>query len=140
MKQKSLEPSQIKLLQECLLRQQEEIHTNGKVLRMECSTSEDDLKDEVDLALSDIEQSMKTRLGNRESLYGKKIGEALVRIEEGVYGHCTQCGAEIGFRRLEARPTAELCIECKENAERAETLNAEGRKHKSLGQAVSFRS
>ena len=39
--------------------------------------------------------------------------QALARIKQGDYGYCEVCGAEIGIRRLEARPTATLCIDCK---------------------------
>jgi DnaK suppressor protein len=43
----------------------------------------------------------------------KKINETLLRIESGDYGYCDKCGVEIGIKRLEARPTATLCIDCK---------------------------
>jgi len=73
-------------------------------------------------------------------LYFKKIEEALLRIKEGTYGRCQECHGYIGAKRLEARPTAELCIECKESAERLENLSAEGRKPKSLGRAINFKA
>ena len=47
----------------------------------------------------------------------KKINDTLSRIEEDDYGFCDSCGVEIGIRRLEARPTATLCIDCKTLAE-----------------------
>ena len=47
----------------------------------------------------------------------KKIEAALTKINEQRYGYCDSCGIEIGIRRLEARPTATLCIECKTLAE-----------------------
>jgi DnaK suppressor protein len=139
MKQQALELNQIKSLEKLLQEQRDEILSNGKTLIVDFSTSEDDLSDEVDLALSDIEQGMKMRLGTREALYFKKVEEALLRIQENEYGQCLDCNAQIGYRRLLARPTAELCIDCKETAERNETLNAEGRKHKSVGQTISFK-
>jgi DnaK suppressor protein len=43
----------------------------------------------------------------------KKIDETLGRIDSGDYGFCDKCGVEIGIKRLEARPTATLCIDCK---------------------------
>ncbi|RTZ58597.1 MAG: RNA polymerase-binding protein DksA, partial [Gammaproteobacteria bacterium] len=43
----------------------------------------------------------------------KKINEALELIEQDEYGYCESCGVEIGVQRLEARPTATLCIDCK---------------------------
>lgn len=139
LKQQALNNEQILELKSILETQRSEILADGKTLRVDFNTSEDELKDEVDLALNDIEQGMQMRLGNRESLYFKKIEEALLRIKEGSYGQCLDCGAQIGFRRLVVRPTAELCIECKESAEKNETLNAEGRKHKSLGDLATFK-
>ena len=43
----------------------------------------------------------------------KRQDKTLIRIEEDDYGFCDQCGIDIGVRRLEARPTAELCVDCK---------------------------
>ncbi len=130
----------IQQLQVMLEQQRKEILSNGKTLRVDYNVDKDELLDEVDTASHDIEQGMKMRLGNRESLYFKKIEEALLRIKDGTYGNCVECGAQIGAKRLEVRPTAELCIECKETAENAETKNAEGRRHKSLGELVNFKA
>lgn len=96
----------------------------------------DDLFDETDQAISDLAQGMKMRLGNREALYLKKIEAAFQRIQDGTYGECVSCGGDIGERRLEARPTADLCIDCKEESERSENLSAEGRKPKSVGASL----
>lgn len=104
-----------------------------KVARADFHVSQEDLMDEADLASSDIDQSMRMRLGNREALYLKKVDQALDRIKDAVYGECVSCGEEIGMKRLEARPTAELCILCKEEEEKKENLSAMGRKPKSLG-------
>jgi DnaK suppressor protein len=127
-------------LQRMLEQQRREILANGKTVRVDFSVNHEELFDEVDTAANDIEQGMKMRLSNRESLYFKKVEEALLRIKEGTYGLCLACGKHIGQKRLEARPTAELCIDCKESAERAESLNAEGRRHKSLGEMVNFKA
>ncbi len=127
-------------LQVMLEHQRQEILANGKTLRVDYNVDHDELLDEVDTASKDIDQGMKMRLGNRESLYFRKIEEALLRIREGSYGLCVECGGQIGSKRLEARPTAELCIDCKEAAETAESKNAEGRRHKSLGELVNFKA
>lgn len=132
--------NEINSLERILIKQRQDILGNGKTIIMDFAANKDDLMDEVDLALNDIELGMKMRLGNRESLYFRKIEEALLRIKDGTYGLCTDCGSHIGQKRLEVRPTAELCIDCKETAERAENLNAEGRKHKSLGDLVDFKA
>ena len=127
-------------LQNVLTEQRQQILQNGKTLRIDFTTAEDELRDEVDLAMSDVNQGMSMRLGNRESLYFKKIEDALFRIQEGTYGECVSCGGEIGQKRLEVRPTAELCIECKEAEEKKERLSADGRKSKSLGAALDLKA
>ena len=53
----------------------------------------------------------------------KKINEAMDCIDEDDFGYCEECGIEIGVRRLEARPTATLCIDCKTLAEIKEKQN-----------------
>jgi len=137
---KTLTQNSIQALQVMLEHQRKEILSNGKTIRVDFTVDKDELLDEVDTASHDIEQGMKMRLGNRESLYFKKIEEALLRIKDGTYGQCLDCGQYIGAKRLEVRPTAELCIDCKESAENNETKNAEGRRHKSLGELVNFKA
>jgi DnaK suppressor protein len=61
--------------------------------------------------------SLELRTRDRERKLIKKIEEAISDIEEGEYGYCESCGVEIGIKRLEARPTATLCIDCKTLAE-----------------------
>jgi DnaK suppressor protein len=112
---------------------------NDRVVREDFSVCEDDRYDEVDQATTDIEQAMRMRLRNRESLYLKKVDEALERIEDGTFGECEECGEDIELRRLEARPTATLCVSCKEEQERKEILTASGRESKSLGETFSRR-
>lgn len=107
---------------------------NDRILRDDFEVNIDDRPDEVDQATSDTEQSMRMRLRNREMLYLKKIEEALERIEQGTFGECDTCGEDIEPRRLEARPTATLCVGCKEDEERKEIGSANGRKHKSMGE------
>lgn len=92
--------------------------------------------DEADIASQEVETGMSVRMGNREALYLKKIEKALGRLNEGDFGECQSCGGEIAERRLEARPTAELCIICKEEMEQNENSSVTGRKHKSVGLAV----
>lgn len=110
---------------------------NDRILRDDFNVNSDDRYDEVDQATTDVEQSMRIRLRNRERLYLLKIEEALRRIEEGTFGECETCGEDIERRRLQARPTATLCVSCKEDEERKEILTASGRKPKSLGEAFS---
>ena len=69
--------------------------------------------DPNDRATQESEFSLELRARDRERKLIKKIEEALKEIESGSYGYCESCGIEIGIRRLEARPTATLCIDCK---------------------------
>jgi DnaK suppressor protein len=69
--------------------------------------------DPNDRASQESEFSLELRTRDRERRLIKKIDEALKEIESGDYGYCESCGIEIGIRRLEARPTATLCIDCK---------------------------
>lgn len=95
--------------------------------------SKDDLLDDTDLCSTEMEQSMRMRLRNRETLYLKKIDEALARIKDGNFGECDSCSEDIELRRLEARPTATLCVSCKEEDERREMIHIDGHKTKSMG-------
>lgn len=69
--------------------------------------------DPNDRATQESEFSLELRTRDRERKLIKKIDESLKNIENGDYGYCETCGVEIGIRRLEARPTATLCIDCK---------------------------
>ena len=69
--------------------------------------------DPNDRATQESEFSLELRARDRERKLIKKIDESLKEIESGSYGFCESCGIEIGIRRLEARPTATLCIDCK---------------------------
>jgi DnaK suppressor protein len=69
--------------------------------------------DPNDRATQESEFSLELRTRDRERKLIKKIDETLGKIENDEYGYCEKCGVEIGIRRLEARPTANLCIDCK---------------------------
>jgi DnaK suppressor protein len=69
--------------------------------------------DPNDRASQESDFTMELRTRDRERKLLKKINESLDLLDEGEYGYCETCGIEIGLRRLEARPTATLCIDCK---------------------------
>lgn len=69
--------------------------------------------DPNDRASQESDIALELRNRDRERKLIKKIDETLDRIREGEYGYCDSCGVEIGLKRLEARPTATLCIDCK---------------------------
>lgn len=69
--------------------------------------------DPNDRASQESEFAMELRTRDRERKLIKKIDESLSDLDNGDYGYCESCGVEIGIRRLEARPTATQCIDCK---------------------------
>lgn len=69
--------------------------------------------DPNDRATQESDMSLELRNRDRERKLIKNIDKMLVRIDSGDYGFCDNCGVEIGLNRLEARPTATLCIDCK---------------------------
>ena len=73
--------------------------------------------DPADRATQEEEFSLELRTRDRERKLIKKIEKTLEKIEQEDYGWCQACGVEIGIKRLEARPTADLCIDCKTLAE-----------------------
>jgi DnaK suppressor protein len=101
--------------------QRDEIVANAKkTLSGDIHLDPDDFPDEIDTASSEINLAFMGRLRERERGLLKKINEALDKIEEGEFGLCESCGEEIGIKRLEARPVAELCIDCKAEQEQLE--------------------
>lgn len=69
--------------------------------------------DPADRATQEEEFSLELRTRDRERKLIKKIDSTLELIKNDDYGWCDQCGVEIGISRLEARPTATLCVDCK---------------------------
>lgn len=99
---------------------------------------EKESRDSVDEANESILLSHTTRLTNRKNLYIRKLEKSLKSITRGDYGVCEECGAEIPFTRLLARPTSTMCIVCKEAAESEESQNFFGRQSKSLGRQIAI--
>jgi len=69
--------------------------------------------DPNDRASQESDMTLELRNRDRERKLIKKIDETLRDIDNNEYGYCAGCGVEIGLKRLEARPTATLCIDCK---------------------------
>ena len=69
--------------------------------------------DPNDRATQESEFSMELRARDRERKLIRKIDESMANLDSDEYGYCEACGVEIGVKRLEARPTATLCINCK---------------------------
>jgi len=69
--------------------------------------------DPNDRASQESDMALELRNRDRERKLIKKVDESLGRIDDDEYGYCESCGVEIGLKRMEARPTATLCIDCK---------------------------
>jgi DnaK suppressor protein len=69
--------------------------------------------DPNDRATQESDMALELRNRDRERKLIKKINETIAKINNGDYGYCESCGIEIGLARLQARPTATLCIDCK---------------------------
>ncbi|CAL1329030.1 RNA polymerase-binding protein DksA [Candidatus Providencia siddallii] len=88
---------------------------NKTVIYMQDEAS--NFPDPVDRAVQEEEFNLELRNRDRERKLIKKIKKTLKKIEDHNFGYCESCKIEIGIRRLEARPTADLCIDCKTLAE-----------------------
>ena len=82
--------------------------------------------DPADRASQEEEFALELRNRDRERKLIKKIDKTLQKIQDEEYGWCESCGIEIGLRRLEARPPADLCFDCKEMAEKKEKTVGKG--------------
>ena len=96
-----------------------------RTLDTEMVLSPDDRFDEVDQASSEYMQAFSFRLRGRERHLMDKIEVALAKIKSGTFGTCEECEEPISLKRLQARPEAPLCIQCKEAQEREEAVYAE---------------
>ena len=136
-KLQSLTDKQLLTLKLKLVEDLKKVETSGED---EIFTESDDANDEADMASADYAQAQSLRMRNRGIFYAKKLTRALKKIDEGEYGLCEDCGANIKFQRLVARPTAELCIDCKEEAERDEMASFISKQSKSIGETLKIAS
>ena len=105
------------LRQQLLLWRDELVATADKAIESGEIRPTETHRDFIDMAADQADRERKIRLRYRERNLVGKIDEALRKIEEGGYGICEECGCDITVRRLEARPVASLCIECKREQE-----------------------
>ena len=111
----------IQKLRKLLVGQRDQLVGNSKkALSGDIHVDPDDFPDEMDTASSEVNLQFTGRLREREQGLLAKIDAALEKIEQGEYGACVSCGEDIGVKRLQARPVAELCIDCKSEQEKLE--------------------
>ncbi len=130
---KQLETLRLKLIEE-----KNSLVFNDQINTSNIELSKPEGSDEVEQSITDYTNSHLLRFRNREVFYVKKIDKALKKFEKNEYGLCSDCGNWIRFERLLARPTAEMCIQCKEESERDESFSFSGRQSKSLGRVVDL--
>ncbi len=78
------------------------------------------IPDPNDRATMESDRSFELRIRGRERKLMDKVEEALARIDDGSFGVCAGCGEEIAVKRLQARPVAKYCIDCKTRQEQRE--------------------
>ncbi|PIE58294.1 MAG: RNA polymerase-binding protein DksA [Desulfobulbus propionicus] len=86
----------------------------------EMTSQTEQIPDPNDRASVESDRNFELRIRGRERRLMDKIDEALARIEDGSYGICADCGEEIAIKRLQARPVAKFCIDCKTQQEKRE--------------------
>jgi DnaK suppressor protein len=109
---------------------------NQQSLHLEDLSFEDNGGDEVDYSSRERDDQLVLKLQGRQNFYNKKIEAALERIENGSFGECEECSDEISLKRLIARPTAELCINCKEEQERSEDILSYNKRSHTHGREI----
>lgn len=128
-----LSDKQLNVLREKVLEEVERIEHKLKAKDLGLNINQETSGDEVDSANNDIIKHTELRFTTRETLYLKKLNKTRLMLDSQEYGICGDCGGEISFTRLQARPTSTMCITCKEESERDELQSFHGRKSKSLG-------
>lgn len=117
-----MDKKKIEHFKQLLLKHRQQIMNVGLLNKSDdLHVSEEDLSDETDLASSLIQQQLTCTIRDREFAKLRRIDMALEKISDGTFGHCEECEEEIGMKRLENQPWAELCITHAEEKEREES-------------------
>jgi DnaK suppressor protein len=134
----TLTKTQLAKLKDTIQAERERVLNSSGIDQEMFSLKSEEQKDEVDSASADYERSQMLRFKNRNAFYAKKLAGALEKMATEEYGICEECDEGISFRRLLARPTAQLCISCKDDAEREESNNFISRQSKTLEKQVEM--
>ena len=105
---------------ELLLKRLDELYSEAERAVAGMGDNEENFPDPTDRATLESDRNFMLRIRDRERKLIVKIREALQRIADGNFGQCEECGDDIGFERLSARPVTTLCIECKRKEEAVE--------------------
>lgn len=137
-KTKALTKKQLDTLRKKLQEEKQALMFNNTAATVDLSLASPEGSDEVEQSISDYNNSHLLRFRNREVFYAKKIDKALKKFDLNEFGLCDDCGCWIKYERLLARPTADLCIFCKEEAERDESASISGKQSKSFTSVVDL--
>ena len=105
--------AQLEHFRQLLLAWKQQLQEEGERTVSHMRDDANNYADPADRATQEEEFALELRTRDRERKLIRKIDQTLERIRKDDYGFCDQCGVEIGLRRLEARPTATLCVDCK---------------------------
>jgi DnaK suppressor protein len=97
-----------------------DINTDVEQTLNEMTSHTGNIPDPNDRATMESDRSFELRIRGRERKLMDKVEEALARIDDGTFGVCAGCGEEIAVKRLQARPVAKYCIDCKTRQEQRE--------------------
>lgn len=100
-------------LKDALIAWRDQIQSSMEDLTQNLKETTDATSDTHDAASLAEEFGFSVRTYERDTKLLAKINHAILRLDRGQYGYCEVCHQEIGYPRLKARLTAELCIECK---------------------------
>ena len=115
-----MNPEQLEYFRQILVDQLNSLDENAGNAHGKLISEPKNLPDELDQAAEEDNRRTELRIRDRERKLINKIKETLEKIENGDYGYCKSCSYPIGKARLEARPTADLCINCKDLEEQEE--------------------
>ena len=112
------------VLNQLLRDRQSEIQGKLRSLREVLPAELTQVKDAEEQSVSDFMQGMEFAIMEMESATLRRIDEALLRLQDGTYGACSECGDEIAEPRLKALPFAVLCRGCQEGVEDAQAARS----------------
>ena len=98
----------------------ETINADAERTLSEMTTQNVNIPDPNDRATIESDRNFELRIRDRERKLMNKVEKALARIDDGTFGVCDDCGEDIADKRLEARPVAKFCIDCKTKQEQRE--------------------
>ena len=119
-RKQTTEDRRYEVLSQMLTERQAEIRNKLRSLREVLPAAVTQVKDDEERSMEDFVLGMDFALMEMESETLRKIDEALIRLDEGSYGVCSECDESISEMRLKALPFASLCRDCQEQAEESE--------------------